>query len=46
MTLKEILELTGKLDDGAGDDTARARFRRHLAKDMKAPGAVRDYVEE
>ncbi|MGB5733124.1 MAG: hypothetical protein WBM40_01610, partial [Thiohalocapsa sp.] len=46
MTLTEILELTGKLDDGAGEDTARARFRRHLAKDMKAPGAVRDYVEE
>jgi hypothetical protein len=44
MTLTEILELTGRLDDANGDDTARERFRRHLRKDMGEPGRVRDYV--
>ena len=46
MTLTEILDLTGKLDDTPGDDTPRARFRRHLAREMSEPGRIRDYVEE
>ena len=46
MTLTEILDLTGKLDDAPGDDTARQRFRRYLAKEMDAPGRIRDHVEE
>jgi hypothetical protein len=46
MTLTEILDLTGKLDDTPGEDTPRARFRRHLAREMSEPGRIRDYVEE
>ncbi len=46
MTLTEILDLTGKLDDMPGEDTARARFRRHLAREMSEPGRIRDFVEE
>ena len=32
MTLTEILELTVKLDDAAGEDSARKRSRRHQAR--------------
>ncbi len=46
MTLTEILDLTGKLDDTPGEDTARARFCRHLAREMSEPGRIRDFVEE
>jgi len=38
MTLTEILDLTGKLDDTPGEDTARARFRRLLAREMSESG--------
>ena len=34
MTLAEILDLTGILDVTPGEDTPRARFRRHLARAM------------
>lgn len=46
ITLTEILDLIGKLDDTPGQDTARERFRRYLAKNLTAPGQIRDYVEE
>jgi hypothetical protein len=45
MTLDEILELVGPLDDAPGDNTARGRFRAHLKKSVTTPGALRDYVE-
>jgi len=46
ITLAEILDLVGKLDDSPGDDTGRERFRRYLGKHLLTPGQVRDYVEE
>ena len=45
-TLKQILDLVGKLDDSPGDDTPRERFRRFLKENVKEVGQVRDYVEE
>jgi hypothetical protein len=45
MTLDEILELVGPLDDAPGENTARDRFRVHLAKSVTTPGALRDYAE-
>jgi len=45
MTLTEILELVGTLDDAPGDNTPRERFRAHLAKSVTTVGAVRDYIE-
>jgi hypothetical protein len=45
MTLDEILELVGPLDDSPGENTARDRFRAHLAKSLTTPGALRDYIE-
>ena len=46
ITLKQILDLVGKLDDSPGDDTPRERFRRFLKENIKEVGQVRDYVEE
>ena len=46
ITLTEILDLIGKLDDTPGQDTARERFRWYLDKNLTAPGQIRDYVEE
>jgi hypothetical protein len=45
MTLTEILELVGTLDDAPGENTPRERFRAHLAKSVTTVGAVRDYIE-
>jgi len=45
MTLTEILELVGTLDDVAGDNTPRERVRSHLMKSVTTVGALRDYVE-
>jgi len=46
ITLSEILDLVGKLDDSSGEDTGRERFRRYLGKNLLSPGQVRDFVEE
>ena len=46
ITLKQILDLVGRLDDSPGDDTPRERFRRFLKENVKEVGQVRDYVEE
>src|SRR5438093_6385843 len=45
MTLTEILELVGTLDDAAGENTPRERFRSHLLKSVTTVGALRDYIE-
>lgn len=46
ISLKQILELVGKLNDTPGDDTPRERFRRYLQDNVNQVGKVRDYVEE
>lgn len=46
ITLKQILDLVGKLDDSLGDETPRERFRHFLKENVKEIGQVRDYVEE
>jgi len=46
ITLDQILNLVGKLDDTPSEDTARERFRRYLADNVKDAGQVRDYIEE
>lgn len=45
-TLGDILDLVGPLDDSAGEETSRERFRRHLEKSAKEVGQIRDYVDE
>ncbi|MGZ4894129.1 MAG: hypothetical protein ACXV29_08865 [Halobacteriota archaeon] len=44
--LSEILEVVGSLDDTAGEDTARERFRRFLKRNVTEVGQIRDYVNE
>lgn len=46
LSLTEILDLVGKLDDTPGEDTPRGRFRSKLPIYAKDIGQVRDYVEE
>ena len=46
ITLQQMLELVGTLDDSAGENTARERFRKYLKDSVKNVGAVRDYVDE
>jgi len=46
ITLNEILTLVGKLDDTAGDDTPRERFRQFLGKKVTEVASLRDHVEE
>jgi len=46
MTLTDILNMVGKLDDAPGEDTPRERFRRHLGDKVTQVGQVKDYVEE
>jgi len=46
VTLDQILDLVGKLNDAGGDDTACQRFRRFLTANATDVGQVRDYVEE
>lgn len=46
VTLNQILELVGKLDDSPGDETPRERFRRFLQSNVTEIGQVRDYIEE
>jgi hypothetical protein len=45
ITLDQILNLVGKLDDSPGNDTPRERFRRYLQQNVKEVGQVRDYIE-
>src|ERR1039457_1441825 len=46
ITLNQILELVGKLDDAPGDGTARERFRTFLKQNVIEVGQIRDYIEE
>src|SRR5262245_43205573 len=46
MNLDGILELVGPLDDSPGENTARDRFRTHIAKSVTTSGALRDHIEE
>lgn len=45
MTIDDILELVGSLDDAAGNDSGRERFRKYLAKSVPDVGLLRDYIE-
>ncbi len=46
ITLTQMLNLVGKLDDSQGEDTASHRFRAALKENVKEVGPVRDYIEE
>jgi hypothetical protein len=46
ISLNQILDLVGKLDDSPGDETPRERFRQFLKKSVLEVGQIRDYVEE
>ncbi len=46
VSLNEILDLVGPLDDAAGDDTPRERFRRFLRKNVHEVGEIRDHIEQ
>jgi hypothetical protein len=46
LTLSQVLDLVGKLDDDPGPDTPAHRFRRYLEKNITTGGEVRDLVEE
>lgn len=45
VTLQQILELVGTLDDAPGDNTARERFRSYLLQSIKTSGELRDYIQ-
>lgn len=45
-TLKETLELIGKLDDSTGDNSPRNRFHNYLKSYITEVGQLRDYIEE
>ncbi|TMS41014.1 MAG: EVE domain-containing protein [Methanobacterium sp.] len=45
-TLKETLELIGKLDDSTGENSPRARFHNYLKTYITEVGQLRDYIEE
>src|SRR6266568_2478407 len=46
VSLNEILDLVGPLDDSAGEDTPRERFRRFLQKNVHEVGEIRDHIEQ
>jgi hypothetical protein len=46
VSLNEILDLVGPLDDSAGENTPRERFRRFLQKNVHEVGEIRDHIEQ
>ncbi len=46
ISLRQILNLVGKLDDSAGVETPRERFRVFLRDNVQEVGQIRDYTEE
>jgi hypothetical protein len=46
LTLNELLTLVGRLDDAAGFDTPRERFRRFLVEHVTGAQAARSLVEQ
>jgi hypothetical protein len=45
-SLNDILSLVGRLDDAAGENTSRDRFREFLSSHATEAGQIRDYIEE
>lgn len=46
ISLSQILNLVGKLDDSHGIETPRERFRAFLKDNVQEVGQIRDYIEE
>ncbi len=46
ISLSQILNLVGKLDDSLGIETPRERFRAFLRDNVQEIGQIRDYIEE
>ena len=46
ISLRQILNLVGKLDDSPGTETPRERFRAFLRDNVQEVGQIRDYIEE
>lgn len=46
VSLKQILDLVGRLNDAPGTENSRERFRRYLRENVTEVGQVRDYIEE
>jgi hypothetical protein len=46
ITLTQIFNLVGRLDDISGDDVPRERFRRFLKENITEVGKLRDFIEE
>lgn len=44
--LKQVLSLIGQLDDSAGEDSARERFRKFLKENVNEVGELRDYIRD
>jgi hypothetical protein len=45
ISLTQLLELVGILDDSPGENTPRERFRKHLSDNVKEIGELRDLIE-
>lgn len=46
VTLKELLNLVGKLDDQPGEENPRERFRNFIKSNITEVGQLRDYILE
>ena len=46
ISLQQILNLVGKLDDSPGIETPRERYRAFLKDNVQEVGQIRDYIEE
>jgi hypothetical protein len=46
ISLQQILNLVGKLDDSPGTETSRERFRAFLKDNVQEVGQIRDFIEE
>ena len=46
ISVSQVLNLVGKLNDSIGDETPRERFRAFLRDNVQEVGQVRDYIEE
>ena len=46
ISLRQILDLVGKLTDQPGGETPRERFRAFLVDNVREVGQIRDYIEE
>lgn len=46
ISLTQLLDLVGKLDDALGPGTPRERFRKFLKENVKEVATVRDYIGE